>query len=1858
MNTDTLPSKIGHRLGPVAGAALLAVLLLAGGGATRVQATAAILTVNSTADTNVADGVLDLREAMLLTTGAMAVSVLDSGECAQVTNSTYVGTCSTTDTIGTGSPDIIQFSSATFPPSNNPPAGQTITLASTLPAMSDSDTVDGSFAGVAVDGGSNTITCFSITGSSNSIYGLVVVRDCTVAFDITGASNTIGTINDSESDCADAIDDDGDGFVNDGCGGQGARETGANCANTTDDDADSKVNDGCPQRGGGIVIQNNHLTPGNTGAGIKISGEAADNNEVLGSYIGTSINGVSAASNDYGIEILAGADDNNVGGGAGEEALPFDYRNLISYNTTGGRPGLLIDGAGTTGNQVLNSFFGTDIFGFAAQGNEDGVVISGGATGNTIGDPGTPSNVISGNIDDGVVITGSGTSSNEVLASYIGTGASADSALGNGDMGVLIGSGASDNTVTDSVISANGTAGVNISSAGTGNAVKSNYIGTTNFASSALGNSIGVLVYDSPSVTIGGSTTPGTCGVDCNVISGNYQSGVSFTGGADSGSVTGNFIGVKLDGTALGNSDAGVRIDPTTGVVNVGDGTAAGRNVISGNDPGIWLNGGTDNQVIKGNYIGVGPDGTTAIPNFIGIELVGGASGNSIGGAASGEGNVIANNTSHGIALTTGANDGNFIYGNTSRANGGRGILITSGSNNIIGGLQAGQANTIFSNTGAGVAIAAGTGNTIRGNSIYGNGANGIDLGDDGGTANDAGDGDTGANNLMNFPLVTSVSYNGVQTTITGTLDTSGLADAKCTPTVKDCVDVYSSPGGGNYEGRAYLGQATPDGSGNWQLIYSGAPPYETFTATATDSGGSTSEFTSPSYAPSAGAGLPLISVAYLGQAAPAPVTGTFVAFGRASLPGTGGDIHFWAATSTGAEGIFRCDIASPAASDCVSGGNTITTVVAKGDPTPIGGTYATLGQVPVVNASGDITFFATVSGGSAASGIFRIVGGVPSKVVAAGDATPIGGTTYSGFTAPLGPAISVINDSGDISFFANLSPSGEGIFVYRQATGVTKVAATGGTAPTGGTYLGFTYVGSYGTVPIVSGNGQVTFWARVSDAAGQGIFLWDNGLTSKIAAGGDTMPGGGATYVSLGQAPIPNNAGQVSFSATLSTGVTCTNLGLPCGMFVESPAGTTTRLLAGDPGPAAIGGTVSGIDRYPIINTSGEIAVWTGVSNGMGGASQAIVRYGSSTNVAAIGNSTPIGGTFSSFIDLSGFPTVPLISSAGQVVFYGAVSGGSGAGGLFTTVPPTLGTPVIHMGPIEGATAPGTNGGTFGPNFDLSINGSGQAVFQDSIIDSQTTNAGVFMFFAGSPTPVALQNSPATGGDIYNSFGAPVNNDTGQIAYRATLNGDPNQQGLYLFFAGAPHQWARTSAGPGNFQSFGDPAVDANGNIAAQLTKNDTSQHVYMFFAGSPTVLASGGTSDGAGDTFATVPNTFGRPSGAGDRRFTYTGKLGAGSQEGLYLFFAGSPYRLAKTGTSVGGFTFTDFTDPVVNVDGSVIVTGTVSGQQGLYLFTNTTGSPTVTRLAKVGDAAPGGGTHFDFASPVETNGSQSAAVSVVAHSKITGGVNEGLFLFFAGSPTATVVKPGDHPVENTSLTFSGAYPIFPYHAMNTNLSVVFVGNTTGVSGSSQGVFFASLDQDTDGVADARDNCPVNNNATQANTDQTLKNAGYNVTPDGQGDACDTDIDGDNLANTSEPTLPCRLLPDCDGDGFLDGADNCPTVATPWSVPVGDGDCDGYPSSVAASGKAPESFIGTLPATKCASTATPNDEPLPDAWPPDFDDNQLAGLNDITKFGAVFNAIGPNPPYSSRYDFNGDVKITLTDITQYAPFFNEHCT
>jgi PKD repeat protein len=233
------------------------------------------------------------------------------------------------------------------------------------------------------------------------------------------------------------------------------------------------------------------VVSGNGYYGFWLGDRGTTGNSLANDYVGVDVSGSVALPNLFaGVGVGNTANNNTVGG-----------NNLSAKNVIAGNPiGVYIDGAGTTINLVNNDYLGLNAAGTAAfAGQYAGVYIDNGATGN-----GVVGAVVSG-ATFGVVLDGAGTSSNNILSNLIGTSATGAVAVGDGT-GVTLQSGASANAVIGDVISGN-TIGVQLTSGASGNLVRGNLIGLKSDGVSALGNSsFGVLVTQgAANNTIGGT---------------------------------------------------------------------------------------------------------------------------------------------------------------------------------------------------------------------------------------------------------------------------------------------------------------------------------------------------------------------------------------------------------------------------------------------------------------------------------------------------------------------------------------------------------------------------------------------------------------------------------------------------------------------------------------------------------------------------------------------------------------------------------------------------------------------------------------------------------------------------------------------------------------------------------------------------------------------------------------------------------------------------------------------------------------------------------------------------------------------------------------------------------------------------------------------------------------------------------------------------------------------------------------------------------------------------------------------------------------------------------------------------------
>ncbi|MBI5504547.1 MAG: hypothetical protein HY899_07080, partial [Deltaproteobacteria bacterium] len=327
--------------------------------------------------------------------------------------------------------------------------------------------------------------------------------------------------------------------------------------------------------------------------------------------------------------------------------------------------------------------------------------------------------------------------------------------------------------------------------------------------------------------------------------------GINLSGGGGN-AITGNFLGTDPTGALARPNERGIGV--LSGNNIVGGPTPDARNVVSGNLTGIQINSVTAvSNVVQNNYVGVGPDGNTALGNtgFAGVNIGGGATNNTVGGTTAAAANVIAANSPTNVRIRGSATQNNVIEGNYIGTNaagtslGGGGVVVeNSASNNRIGGQAIGAGNTIAYNTTAGVTLVNGTGNAILSNSIFAN-TFGIDIGNNGvGPADDACDPDSGPNLTQNFPVVTSVSGSGGNTTIAGTIDS-----AAGTTFTLEFFDNTSCDASGYGQGATLIGSTTVStGALCGEVLFGDTFAYtlaagHVVTATATDPSGNTSEF-------------------------------------------------------------------------------------------------------------------------------------------------------------------------------------------------------------------------------------------------------------------------------------------------------------------------------------------------------------------------------------------------------------------------------------------------------------------------------------------------------------------------------------------------------------------------------------------------------------------------------------------------------------------------------------------------------------------------------------------------------------------------------------------------------------------------------------------------------------------------------------------------------------------------------------------------------------------------------------------------------------------------------------------------------
>lgn len=364
-----------------------------------------------------------------------------------------------------------------------------------------------------------------------------------------------------------------------------------------------------------------------------------------------------------------------------------------------------------------------------------------------------------------------------------------------------------------------------------------------------------------------GLVVPSTADDTTNVtIQGLGFSGFSTTGidlqGGSEHVVDGNHFGGTIGGHAMLPNGFDIRLGAATHDDVIGSDDVADRNIVGdATGSGIVIASGATNNQILNNYIGIGWNPNTSVYTNRGN----GARGIYVAGDGTTiNGNLIGNNAQAGIVLDSGGAHDNVIAQNSIGADSFGSVFANASGIHLIGDSGGtGDApndnnirlNVIAANTAQGVLIDVGQRNKVRRNSIYANGALGIDLGAVGPAVPQSDDGGfhllDEANRTQNFPILTLAGGDTALGTVAGSLTTTA-GDYTLDFYITGSCDDSGYGQGGVWLAAATVTVPVPV-SGNQSTepfsVQINAPLLaplfdgSTITATATDSLGNTSEF-------------------------------------------------------------------------------------------------------------------------------------------------------------------------------------------------------------------------------------------------------------------------------------------------------------------------------------------------------------------------------------------------------------------------------------------------------------------------------------------------------------------------------------------------------------------------------------------------------------------------------------------------------------------------------------------------------------------------------------------------------------------------------------------------------------------------------------------------------------------------------------------------------------------------------------------------------------------------------------------------------------------------------------------------------
>ena len=381
---------------------------------------------------------------------------------------------------------------------------------------------------------------------------------------------------------------------------------------------------------------------------------------------------------------------------------------------------------------------------------------------------------------------------------------------------------------------------------------------------------------------------------------------------------------------------------------------------------------------------------------------------------------------------------------------------------------------------------------------------------------------------------------------------------------------------------------------------------------------------------------------------------------------------------------------------------------------------------------------------------------------------------------------------------------------------------------------------------------------------------------------------------------------------------------------------------------------------------------------------------------VAVTGDAAPSGGTFDRF-GAESMPIVAPVNARGDVAFFATLSRGGADEGLFLwsrgrlTAVAREGDRVAGIGRLSG----------FGKHPIPALSDDGTVVFAAAITGGRAVE-GLFAAQNGRVRPIAVSGAAAPGvtSGVLASLDAPAVNAKGDVAFLATVRrGRENLEAVLVSTRGQLQKIvAQGDPAPagGAFAGFGPPALNRDGTVAfgAAIEGRAVPGGIFVWKAGQLRMVLGAGDETPIGGIFA----KFSERLGFGDQgTIAFHGQLKAAPvAAGIFAIDEGRTRVVARLGDAApGGGTLSNFgLWPAVSTKGVIAFTAAVDGGPSPVIVVLVAGDGP-RRVVGVGDGVPGGTPIASLTLlPVVSVGA-AGVVSFAVAPTATGGGPEGLFV-----------------------------------------------------------------------------------------------------------------------------------------------------------------------------------------------------------------------------------------------------------------------